>query len=70
MGDGKTRTPMSQKEWLAFEDGVNWERARVKANIADRIGDLNACSKRDNCNELARLIESYIPEWLEEKTND
>lgn len=20
---------MSQKEWLAFEDGVNWERARV-----------------------------------------
>ena len=29
MGDGKTRTPMSQKEWLAFEDGVNWERARV-----------------------------------------
>lgn len=29
MSDGKTRTPMSQKEWLAFEDGVNWERARV-----------------------------------------
>lgn len=35
MGDGKTRTPMSQKEWLAFEDGVNWERARVIKLLED-----------------------------------
>lgn len=37
MGDGKTRTPMSSKEWLAFEDGVNWERARVSKFLDEHV---------------------------------
>ena len=29
MSDGKTRRRMNEREWLCFEDGVNWERERI-----------------------------------------
>ena len=45
---------------------VEAERNRIIKNIHSRIEDLQACGKNDNCQELARLIESYIPEWTEE----
>ena len=50
-----------------IELGKKLERKRIIENIKERIGDLRACNKRDNCQELAGLIESYIPEWTEEK---
>lgn len=50
---------------VLIQTALEQERNRIQANILSRVSDLNACSKRDNCNELARLIESYIPEWLE-----
>lgn len=49
-----------------LESGVEHERHRIIENIKERIEDLRACNKRDNCHELAELIESYIPEWTEE----
>lgn len=42
------------------------ERKRIEANIRSRIADLEACTKRDNCLELADLLEDYLPEWLGE----
>jgi uncharacterized protein YicC (UPF0701 family) len=41
------------------------ERKQITNNIRERIKDLRACGKTDNCQELATLIESYIPEWIE-----
>ena len=41
------------------------ERERITKNIESRISDLRACTKQDNCQELANLIESYIQEWTE-----
>jgi hypothetical protein len=38
---------------------------RIIKNIKSRISDLRACSKQDNCQEFASLIETYIPEWIE-----
>ena len=29
VSDGKTRRRMNEREWLCFEDGVNYERDRV-----------------------------------------
>lgn len=48
-----------------FESGIEFERKRIIKNIHSRIEDLRACGKRDNCHELAYLIESYIPEWTD-----
>jgi hypothetical protein len=48
-----------------IELGRKLERERIIKNIESRISDLRACSKKDNCQELARLIKSYIPEWTE-----
>ena len=42
------------------------ERERIRANIIDRVQDLSACTKRDNCEELGALIASYIEEWIDE----
>lgn len=50
---------------IAFLDGVETERERIVQNIRERVADLRACSKRDNCQEFATLIESYIQEWTE-----
>lgn len=47
--------------WMAVED----ERERIITNINSRVLDLRACTKNDNCQELAMLIESYIPEWTD-----
>ena len=47
------------------QTGITQERERIIKNIQSRISDLRACGKRDNCQELARLIMSYIPEWTE-----
>lgn len=47
------------------ELGAEAERERIVKNIRSRINDLKACTKADNCNELAELMESYIPEWIE-----
>ena len=41
------------------------EQERIVTNIKSRISDLRACSKNDNCQEFASLIESYIDEWTE-----
>lgn len=41
------------------------ERKQITNNIRERIKDLRACGKTDNCKEFAELIESYIPEWIE-----
>lgn len=46
--------------------GAQQERRRIKAAIMKRVADLEACHKNDDCSEFASLIESYIPEWLEE----
>lgn len=29
MSDGRTRTYMTEREWLCFEDGVKYERERI-----------------------------------------
>lgn len=42
------------------------ERERITKNIQSRIQDLRSCGKKDNCQELADLIEDYIPEWIED----
>ena len=55
---------------LAFDTGAVAERERIRANILSRVTDLNCCTKRDNCNEFARLIDSYIEEWLDGENND
>jgi hypothetical protein len=49
----------------AIRIGEHRERERIVRNIQERISDLRTCSKPDNCHEVARLIESYIPEWTE-----
>lgn len=67
MSDGKTRHYMSEREWHIFEEGVNWERARIRKEIMSRVTDLKVCGKDDNCHELGTLIEGYIPEWLEKE---
>jgi len=62
------RELVRQGQALRQEDidlGAKRERERIRANILTRVTDLNCCTKRDNCNELARLIESYIKEWLD-----
>ena len=52
--------------WEAgLEAGKKRERERIRQNILTRVTDLNYCTKRDNCSEFARLIESYIEEWLD-----
>lgn len=66
-GDTSENNWPSKEQEIWFQAGVTGERERIRANIISRVSDLNACSKRDNCKELARLIESYIPEWLEEE---
>lgn len=42
MSDSKTRRRMNEREWLCFEDGVNWERERIikllEGLVAERKG--------------------------------
>ena len=47
------------------QSAISAERERIRQNILTRVTDLNYCTKRDNCNEFARLIDSYIEEWLD-----
>ena len=49
----------------AIKIGEHRERERIIRNIQERVSDLRSCSKRDNCHEVARLIESYISDWTE-----
>lgn len=59
---------------LGYSDGLNHGKLEgmdeatgiIIKNIKSRISDLRACTKNDNCQEFAALIESYIPEWTEE----
>lgn len=41
------------------------ERERIRVKILERVLELKQCHKKDDCKETARLIESYIPEWLD-----
>ncbi len=52
-------------ENAAAENAVVLAKLRIKANIMDRVTDLQSCGKDDNCYEFGDLIESYIEEWLE-----
>lgn len=60
---------MTEDQEVAYDagvvDGRVAERERIIKNIQSRVTDLRACSKVDNCRQLADLIESYIPEWTE-----
>jgi len=42
VSDSKTRRRMNEREWLCFEDGVNWERERIikllEGLVAERKG--------------------------------
>jgi 16S rRNA C1402 N4-methylase RsmH len=59
------RHPSFQELEEALRIGEHRERERIVSKIQERVAELRACSKVDNCQELARLIESYIPEWTE-----
>ena len=45
--------------------GADRERERIRSKVLERVSDLRECTKTDTCSETARLIESYIPEWLD-----
>ena len=51
---------------LSYQIGIEAERERIVKRICERISDLKACHKNDNCQEFASLIESYIEEWTED----
>lgn len=40
-------------------------QAEVKVNIINRILELNECGKQDNCQEMARALREYLPEFLD-----
>lgn len=50
---------------IAYGTGALIENIKIMRNIKNRINELRACTKQDNCQEFATLIESYIPEWAE-----
>ena len=58
--------PMTGDYIVGFIKGGRAADRNIKANIESRIADLRSCGKDDNCQEFAALIESYIPEWLDE----
>ncbi len=60
---GLTDYTISDKKY--FQAGVEYERERIIKNIQERVNDLRSCHKDDNCQEFARLIESFIEEWTQ-----
>lgn len=70
-----TQAPESFDRWIYLERERVYnmmakierdsERERIRANIIDRVQDLSACTKNDNCEELGALIASYIEEWID-----
>jgi len=47
------------------QEGIQIAKGKIAQNIKERIEDLKACHKDDNCVEFASLLEEYLPEWLE-----
>lgn len=40
-------------------------QAEVKVNIMKRVVELAQCTKDDNCQEMARALREYLPEFLD-----
>jgi hypothetical protein len=51
--------------YQGVEEGKRQQSHLIRLEMLERVKDLRCCTKRDTCNEVANLIESYIPEWVE-----
>lgn len=72
LGNIPRQLHMTEEQEQTFTSGINkgrkLERKLITIRVMERVEDLRSCHKSDNCQELATLIESYLPEWLDERT--
>lgn len=60
-------SPGEQTREFYRKQGAEQARNIIKAAILDRVQDLKSCGKDDDCDQVAELIKSYIPEWVGEE---
>jgi hypothetical protein len=40
------------------------DRVQIRAAVLARVADLRSCVSDDECQRIADLLESWLPEWL------
>ena len=60
-----TDTGPTSAFYQGVEEGKRQQSHLIRLEMLERVKDLRCCTKTDNCQEVANLIESYISDWVE-----